>query len=189
MNGPIDKHLAELKSISQAVVPLHHSDQLSRYYWLPDSQVPDRLSDSEPMPAKVRSDYGAGCRDTDRYWRKRLQLDMSSALPWSDSHTVLTDPMIMSDADTSSKWKLLGKRDNVSRVMIDPQLSGASSSSLYSDSFGFSVEKRVATTSIARTHHIKSNPISKFGEALLTQHETMRHYPCICRPDLPHPLP
>lgn len=174
MDQTVDGHLTNLRAISNQSIPVSHSDQFHRYFWLPDNQIPPGLLSTEKIPGTLRSNYQMGCREALRYWlNRRKEEPLTSCSPVSiiSGSTV---PLILSDEKVLGMWKSFSKRDNVSKILLDPQMSTATPPSLYGESFAPEYARRDPVARIDRSHHIKSNPISKFGEALFMQRCTIR---------------
>lgn len=174
MDQTVDGHLTHLRSISNESLPVCHSDQFDRYFWLPDNQIPPGLLSTEKIPGTLRSNYQMGCRDALRYWLKTRKEDPLSSCSAVSINSGSTVPRILSDEKVLGMWKSFSKRDNVSKILLDPQMSTATPPSLYGESFALVDAKCDLVARIDRSHHIKSNPISKFGEALFMQRCTIR---------------
>jgi hypothetical protein len=174
MDATLEKHVSDLRSVAEAPVRVFHPDQFSRYFWLPSSQTPPCLTPIEHAIEKLRSEYATGCRDAKRFWRKRLGEACPSVVSALSQRSGSSIPVIFPDEKALSLWKTFSARDNVGRIMIDPLLGTAAPKSLYSDSFLSPEYSGSLKVKLDRSHHIKANPISKFGEALFRQRDTIR---------------
>ena len=157
MNDEIEIHVANLKSISAAPVPVYASDQFHRYFWLPTSQVPACIKNDLATPPNQISDYESGCKEIERYWKKLK--------PQAASDVSSCSPVIKSDSIHLDQWRKFSKRDNVSRLLIDPLVSPTLPSSLYRSTFG-TKDQQHAIITMTKQHHIRSSAITKYSERL-----------------------
>ena len=174
MDDSVNTHLQTLRGIAHAQLEVCQSDQFHRYFWLPETQVPQNLRSSEKAPRRLRSDYGYACKESSRFWRKLKRNGSDCNSSSSSALSGVSVPIISLDRSFVRNLRSLSKRDTVGRVLRNPTSRSEANTSLYTDSFDFNAEKIFATCRLAREYHIQVNPISKFGEALYLQRQTIR---------------
>lgn len=158
MNSQTDQHLANLRSIVHAPLDVEESGQFHRFYWMSDSQSPHILVDENHSLKKLRTDYGVSCHDVGKYWKKVSPSARSTSSCRASSMYSVVSPL--------ATWESFCKRDTVSKILNDPM--ARIPPSLYRDSFTGN------GSTDYRGYHIRSNPISKFGEALFIQKNVIR---------------
>jgi len=156
-------------------VSLKYSDQFQRYFLLPETEVPQNLRCSEMPARRLRTDYGYACKSNLRFWKKRQRASSQQVSSSSSALSGVSLPILVPDSEYLKKCTIIKNRDTVGKIMMDPGADGSTVGSEYRDTFEYSAEKNFATCSVSRAHHMKVNPISKFGEALFVQRETIRN--------------
>lgn len=174
MNDQVEFHLKRLREVANAPIPVVESGQFHRYYWMSECQVPALLNEEIHSVRKLRTDYDNSCHDVKKYWR-RISADSSdrenigSVVSDSSCRASSAFSVIRPDVANAHAWKSFCKRDHVSQIMRDSLLSDRTPQTLYGESYSSLVAE-----SMSREFHIKANPISKFGEALVIQKNVMR---------------
>jgi hypothetical protein len=173
-------HLNKLKSISKCPITVKSSDQYHRYFWLPPCEIPGCLKGQLSPISKPGTDYSEGCNQVERFWRKKTRDDrlrsLESRSRFSERSDIISTinsqstMIILPDHKVESMWKEFAKRDNVSQVLVDPNTTKHLVSS-YQDSFSATHDR---DPSYNTRYHIKSNPISKFGEAMIIHKSSIR---------------
>jgi hypothetical protein len=173
-------HLKKLKSISKSPIIVKRSDQYHRYFWLPAWESPGCLREQVETISKPETDYSESCTQIEKFWRKKRRLARETA-PTTPSSICTFDAgsfinsqstmIILPDRKVESMCKEFSKRDNISQILVDATGSQRDIST-YQQSYTNSIHTRDPWYNTR--YHLKSNPISKYGEALIIHKSSIR---------------
>ena len=147
-------HLRKLREISEGELRSIPMTEFHRYYWMDAKQVPESLrGPSNVKDGRLQSDYEHACDSTTMYWEEYRKGAYNE------------------DKQFVNKCKTFAKRDTLSKFFVDLKFPLKSE---YDSATEFNDDKAQTTAHCDKQFHLKSNPITVFAQASLSQKGVMR---------------